>query len=132
MVGFRPSCRKTQEAVPKGGNLSNILDFRGVTAYYIQRFSTTRLEHVKDFFLFCCLTGMSYIDVSTLLPVHLCRDNKGQLWIHKSRVKITAAKETCTSNVPLLAPAVAILDKYRGWNPDNPDGPCLPVPSNQR
>lgn len=95
-------------------------------------FSTTRLEHVKDFFLFCCLTGMSYIDVSTLLPIHLYRDNKGQLWIHKSRVKITAAKETCTSNVPLLAPAVAILDKYKGWNPDNPDGPCLPVPSNQK
>lgn len=75
---------------------------------------------------------MSYIDVSTLLPAHLCRDNKGQLWIHKSRVKITAAKETCTSNVPLLAPAVAVLDKYKGWNPDNPDGPCLPVPSNQK
>ena len=36
---------------------------------------------------------MSYIDVSTLLPIHLYRDNKGQLWIHKSRVKITAAKE---------------------------------------
>jgi hypothetical protein len=75
---------------------------------------------------------MSYIDVSTLLPTHLCRDNKNQLWIHKSRVKVTAAKETCTSNVPLLAPAVAILDKYKGWDSDNPDGPCLPVPSNQK
>lgn len=75
---------------------------------------------------------MSYIDVATLLPVHLCRDNEGQLWIYKSRVKITVAKETCTSNVPLFAPAVAILEKYKGWDPENPDGPCLPVPSNQK
>jgi len=89
-------------------------------------------ELYRDLYLLCDLTGMSYIDVSTLLPTHLCRDNKNQLWIHKSRVKVTAAKETCTSNVPLLAPVVAILDKYKGWDSDNPDGPCLPVPSNQK
>lgn len=95
-------------------------------------FSTTRLNQVKDFFLLCCYTGLSYIDVSTLLPSHLYRDNNGKLWIHKSRVKITTKKESCTCNVPLLAPAVAIIEKYKGWNQENPDAPCLPVPSNQK
>ena len=126
LVGKRKRLFRKEETCP------TFLTLEELQRIISKDFSTTRLEHVKDFFLLCCLTGMSYIDVSTLLPIHLYRDNKGQLWIHKSRVKITAAKETCTSNVPLLAPAVAILDKYRGWNPDNPDGPCLPVPSNQK
>ena len=65
-------------------------------------FSTTRLNTVKDFFLFCCLTGLSYIDVKTLCPAHLYKDNEGKLWIHKARVKITTHKESCTCNVPLL------------------------------
>ncbi len=121
LVGKRKRLFRKEETCP------TFLTLEELQRIISKDFSTTRLEHVKDFFLLCCLTGMSYIDVSTLLPIHLYRDNKGQLWIHKSRVKITAAKETCTSNVPLLAPAVAILDKYRGWNPDNPDGPCLPV-----
>ena len=119
MADFWSPCRKAQKAVSKGRNLSDFLDFRGVTADYIERFFYYPAGACKGF-------------LPPLLPIHLYRDNKGQLWIHKSRVKITAAKETCTSNVPLLAPAVAILDKYRGWNPDNPDGPCLPVPSNQK
>ena len=63
-------------------------------------FSTARLNTMKDFFLFCCLTGLSYIDVKTLCPAHLYKDNEGKLWIHKARVKITTHKESCTCNVP--------------------------------
>lgn len=129
---FDPLAGKRKRLFRKEETCPTFLTLDELQRIISKDFSTTRLEHVKDFFLFCCLTGMSYIDVSTLLPVHLCRDNKGQLWIHKSRVKITTAKEICTSNVPLLAPAVAILEKYKGWDPNNPDGPCLPVPSNQK
>ena len=95
-------------------------------------FSTTRLNTVKDFFLFCCLTGLSYIDVKTLCPAHLYKDNEGKLWIHKARVKITTHKESCTSNVPLLEPELVILEKYKDWNPESPEGPCFPIPSNQK
>lgn len=95
-------------------------------------FSTTRLNTVKDFFLFCCLTGLSYIDVKTLCPAHLYKDNEGKLWIHKARVKITTHKESCTCNVPLLGPALVILKKYKDWDPENPEGPCFPIPSNQK
>lgn len=75
-------------------------------------------EHREGFFLFCCLTGLSYIDVKTLCPAHLYKDNEGKLWIHKARVKITTHKESCTCNVPLLGPALVILEKYKDWNPE--------------
>lgn len=129
---FDPLAGKRKKLFRKEETCPTFLTLEELQRIINKDFSTTRLEHVKDFFLFCCLTGMSYIDVRTLLPAHLCRDNYGQLWIHKSRVKVTVAKETCTSNVPLLAPAITILEKYKGWNPDNPDGPCLPIPSNQK
>ena len=65
-------------------------------------------------------------------PAHLYKDNEGKLWIHKARVKITTHKESCTCNVPLLEPALVILEKYKDWNPENPEGPCFPIPSNQK
>lgn len=34
--------------------------------------------------------------------------------------------------MPLLPPAIAILEKYKGWNEKDPDAPCLPIPSNQK
>ena len=26
----------------------------------------------------------------------------------------------------------SILEKYKDWNPENPEGPCFPIPSNQK
>lgn len=126
LVGKRKRLFKKEETCP------TFLTLDELQRIMEKEFSTARLNHVKDFFLFCCYTGLSYIDVSTLRPIHLYRDNNGKLWIHKSRVKITTNKETCTSNVPLLPPAIAILEKYKGWNEKDPDAPCLPIPSNQK
>ena len=126
LVGKRKRLFKKEETCP------TFLTLDELQRIMEKEFSTERLNHVKDFFLFCCYTGLSYIDVSTLRPIHLYRDNNGKLWIHKSRVKITTNKETCTSNVPLLPPAIAILEKYKGWNEKDPDAPCLPIPSNQK
>ena len=46
-----------------------------------------RLERAKDMFLFGCFTGLSYIDIKTLAPEHLEKDNTGRIWIKKRRVK---------------------------------------------
>lgn len=96
-----------------------------------KEFAVQRLEHVKDFFLFCCYTGLAFIDAKTLCSEHLLRDNNNDLWIRKSRIKITDAKESCTCNVPLLPQAQAILEKYN-WSPEKENAPCLPIPSNQK
>lgn len=91
-----------------------------------------RLERVKDVFVFCALTGLSYQGISTLCPSHLFRDDEGTLWICRTRAEGAEVGDSCTSRVPLLKPAMVLLEKYRGWNPMNPKGPCFPVPSVQK
>lgn len=103
---FDPLAGKRKRLFRKEETCPTFLTLEELQRIISKDFSTTRLEQVKDFFLFCCLTGMSYIDVSTLLPAHLCRDNKGQLWIHKSRVKSLRprrpARAMCRYWLPLL------------------------------
>ena len=127
-----PLAGKRKRLFRKEETCSTFLTLEELKRIMEKDFSTTRLNTVKDFFLFCCLTGLSYIDVKTLCPAHLYKDNEGKLWIHKARVKITTHKESCTCNVPLLEPALVILEKYKNWNPEDPEGPCFPIPSNQK
>ena len=68
-----------------------------------------RFERARDMFLFGCFTGLSYIDIKTLLPEHIERDNQGRIWIKKRRVKTGVL-----SRIPLLPMAKMILDKYKG------------------
>lgn len=70
-----------------------------------------RLERAKDMFLFGCFTGLAYIDIKTLAPEHLEKDNAGRMWIKKRRVKTGVL-----SRIPLLPIAKLILDKYKGGN----------------
>lgn len=91
-----------------------------------------RLERVKDVFVFCALTGLSYQGISTLCPSHLFRDDEGTLWICRTRAEGAKVGDSCTSRVLLLKPAMVLLEKYKGWNPMNPEGPCFPVPSVQK
>lgn len=91
-----------------------------------------RLERVKDVFVFCALTGLSYQGISTLCPSHLFRDDEGTLWICRTRAEGGEVGDNCISRVPLLKPAMVLLEKYRGWNPMNPEGLCFPVPSVQK
>ena len=68
-----------------------------------------RFERARDMFLFGCFTGLSYIDIKTLLPEHIERDNEGRIWIKKRRVKTGVL-----SRIPLLPMVKMILDKYKG------------------
>lgn len=71
-------------------------------------FSTTRLQRVRDIFIFACFTGLSYSDLRTLEPQHILKDENGRMWIKKKRVKTGIL-----FRVPLLPIAKLILDKYR-------------------
>lgn len=68
-----------------------------------------RFEKARDFFLFGCFTGLSYIDIKTLKPEHFERDDQGRIWIKKKRVKTGIL-----SRIPLLPMAKMILEKYKG------------------
>lgn len=86
-----------------------------------------RLDRVRDIFLFCCHTGLSYIDTLHLKPEHILCDSDGYLWIHIHRQK---TGNLC--RIPLLAEAKTILDKYKDEPECVQNGVLLPVISNQR
>lgn len=83
-----------------------------------------RLSQVRDIFVFCCFTGLSYIDVRTLRDEHIRKAFDGSLWImtkrHKTNVPV---------NVRLLDIPKRILEKYKN---QNSNGFVLPVLSNQK
>jgi site-specific recombinase XerD len=85
-------------------------------------FSVNRLERVKDIFLFCCYTGYAPVDAIDLTFDNLFEDSNGNLWIMTSR-----AKTAIRANVPVLPPALDIINKYK----DQQDG-LIPQISNQK
>jgi site-specific recombinase XerD len=88
-----------------------------------QKFESKRLERVRDIFVFCCFTGLSYIDVKNLTSDHIRTSFDGKLWIMGKRGKTDVGY-----NVPLLDIPKMILEKYRDTLPD---GCLLPVVNNQ-
>ena len=90
-------------------------------------FAAQRLNLVKDTFLFCCYTGLAYVDVAKLSPQNISTGIDGEQWLFIDRQKTGSS-----SHVPLLPPALAIIAKYR----DHPEavnkGLLLPVISNQK
>jgi site-specific recombinase XerD len=88
-----------------------------------QKFETKRLERVRDIFVFCCFTGISYIDVKNLMADHIRTSFDGKLWIIGKREKTDVSY-----NVPLLEIPKKILDKYKG---EMQNDRLLPVINNQ-
>jgi len=89
--------------------------------------SIPRLDAVRDIFVFCCYTGLAYADVEKLTPNDIQNGIDGEKWIYTHRTK-TENK----SNVPLLPPAIAIIEKYKNNFESAYSGKLLPVNSNQK
>ncbi len=53
-----------------------------------KEFKVERLEIVRDIFLFCCYTGLAFIDAKELKPEHIIKDNNGNMWVRKGREKM--------------------------------------------
>lgn len=85
------------------------------------QFAQYRLQVVKDMFIFCCYTGLAYIEMANLKENHIQKGFDGNLWI-----KMTRQKTSKSISIPLLPQAQAIIDKYKQ------DIQLLPVISNQK
>ncbi|MDT0644927.1 site-specific integrase [Zunongwangia sp. F363] len=85
-----------------------------------------RLCLVKDIFLFCCFTGLSYADVEKLSAKEVVTGFDGNQWIKTKRTKTKTR-----SSIPLLPTAEAILEKY-STHPEVSEERLLPVLSNQK
>lgn len=92
-----------------------------------KRFQNARLEINRDIFMFCCFTGLSYIDVKKLERTMICTGIDGEKWIFTSRQK---SKEP--SRIPLLPTAREILERYSDHVVCVNKGLALPVSSNQK
>ena len=86
-----------------------------------------RLERVRDIFIFCCFTGLAFIDVSTLNKSQLVENEDGEMWIKKPRQKTGEI-----STIPLLGIPAKIIEKYKDDPTVIAKGVLLPVISNQR
>jgi integrase len=84
------------------------------------------LERVRDLFVFSCYTGLAYIDLVSLKPANIISGADGMQWIKTSR-----KKSSIPVNVPLLRPAVAILEKFRAHDDAERWETVFPMVSNQ-
>lgn len=95
-----------------------------VTKILKKKFTSERLEHVRDIFVFSCFTGLAYIDVKNLTQANVRTSFDGNLWIMTKRQKTNVEV-----NVPLLKIPQMIIEKYKGKLAKEM---LLPVLSNQK
>ena len=93
-------------------------------ALYNKKLPSERLERVRDIFLFCSYTGLSYSDLQNLTKEKIRTNIDGHLWIMATRNKTGIPYK-----VRLLAIPIAILKKYEYLQAY---GELLPIISNQK
>jgi len=98
-----------------------------ISTIYTKKFVSERLSEVRDIFIFCCFTGLAYIDVKQLKADNIGIGIDGQKWIYKKRQKTDTS-----SNIPILPIAQELLDKYANHPACVNNGTLLPVKSNQK
>lgn len=92
-----------------------------------KEFGIDRLSHVRDIFLFSCYTGLAYIDVYKLRRADIITGVDDGKWIITTRQKTESA-----TRLPLLPPAIDIMDKYKNDPRCVAKGLVLPVLTNQK
>jgi integrase len=89
--------------------------------------TTTRLQTVRDIFVFQCYTGLAYIDAYQLRKTDIKIGIDGAQWIMSERQKTGSV-----TNVPLLPKALEIIEKYKEHPLCLSRNAVLPVASNQK
>lgn len=83
-----------------------------------------RLDKVRDIFIFCCYTGLSYADVNQLSLKNIIVDDENINWIHTERKKTKVPVWVPMFDIPLQ-----IIAKYKDKLPNQK---LLPSISNQK
>jgi integrase len=88
--------------------------------------SNPQLSIIRDIYVFCSFTGLSYAEVQSLSAEDIVTGIDGEKWVTKNRKK-SGGDET----LPLLPIPLNLIEKYRGHPISAGRGKLLPVPSNQ-
>ncbi len=118
LSGYKSHIKETKKEYLTSEELKRIVD---------KEISIPRLYEVRDCFVFCCYTGYAYKDASQLSPDHIVTGINGKKWIYTSR-----HKNDNVANVPLLEPALEIIERYQNHPICLSKNRLLPVKSNQR
>lgn len=86
-----------------------------------------RIALVRDLFIFCCFTGLAYIDAKQLTTDNIVKGIDGHLWISIHRQKTDTA-----SKIPLLEIPKEIINKYKEHPISDNNNILLPMLSNQK
>jgi site-specific recombinase XerD len=117
-LGYKMSKREVVREVLSQDEINRIV---------AKAFPTNRLGIIRDIFLFSCYTGLAYADVKKLRRHEIVTGVDGEKWISTQRKKTETS-----SKIPLLKPALAILQKYEREPLCISKGVLLPMPSNQK
>ncbi|MEQ1584922.1 MAG: site-specific integrase [Cyclobacteriaceae bacterium] len=92
-----------------------------------KEFTMPRVAQIRDIFLFCCYTGLAYVDISKLKRSEISKGIDGEMWIFTHRQKTESA-----SRIPLLPPALELIEKYKDYPECIIKDRLFPVCSNQK
>ncbi|MCK5208923.1 MAG: site-specific integrase [Cyclobacteriaceae bacterium] len=101
------------------------LDDEELKAIEDKEFEIDRLAKVRDFFVFCCYTGLAFKDVLTLTKKDITKDIDGELQLVYKRQKTGKI-----IFIPLLPKALEIIEKYKDDQMTTMSCKLLPIPSN--
>jgi integrase len=90
-------------------------------------FVAERLTQVRDIFLFCCYTGLAYADIQKLRRSEIVTGIDGEKWIYTKRQKTDSP-----FHIPILPPALEIMQRYANHPQAVSSDRVLPVLSNQK
>lgn len=91
-----------------------------------KNYQNSRLEAVADMFLFCCYTGLAFVDVQKLSLNHITTDIKGN-----KVIKLLRTKTDTKSVILIIDRAQEIINKYANHKKPGSKDKLLPVNTNQ-
>lgn len=125
------------EWIPKDPFIRYKLKFKKKEISFLLKDELFKIEHsvlnneslskARDLFIFCCYTGLSYIDLANLNSQNICIGIDGEYWIKTQRQKTGTEV-----NVPMLPKACEIIQKYRNDPKVSYQQKILPLMSNQK
>jgi len=118
-INFKSTAKAKERTFLTQQELDNIAISKKITI--------ERLKQVRDIFVFCCYTGLSYADVQKLKRNEIGIGMDGEQWIFTSRQKTATS-----SRIPLLPVALEILNRYQDHPQCENKDLLLPVLSNQK
>jgi site-specific recombinase XerD len=98
-----------------------------LNAIATKRFEIDRVRQVRDVFLFCCYTGLAYVDVQKLTPDEIVTGHDGDKWVFTKREKTETP-----SRIPLLPEALMLVNRYMHSTECQIKNKVFPVPTNQK